>query len=174
MCDLRSKVNRLRQRLRVYICIAAFRLAALLALAGCASSPSAHAMSVRDILYLNKYGENISGVSWCSDQAFTFITHGPAHNTVFPPEYSRDTTVSLFTIETGKVRPILLSEHAGFSVECVRNGDYVFLSGLLHTAMSKDARSPAQARFSQFIDVRPRTSLEQVTPVLRMGDLFFE
>jgi hypothetical protein len=147
------------------------RAVALLILASCMASWSAHAMSVRDILYLNKYGEGISNVSWCSDQAFTFITHGPTHNTFFPSEYSRDTTVNMFTIETDQIRPIIMSEHAGFGVDCVRNGDYVFLSGYLYTAMLKDARSPAQARFSQFIDVRPRTGLQPVTPVLRMGDL---
>ncbi len=147
------------------------RVTALLALASCTFSQAAHAMNVRDILYLNKYGEDVGGVSWCNDQALTFIAHGPAHNTLFPPEYSRDTTVNMFTIETEQVRPIIRSEHAGFDADCVRNGDYVFLSGHLYTAMSKDAQSPAQARFSQFIDVRPRTGLEPVTPVLRMGDL---
>jgi hypothetical protein len=140
-------------------------------LASCMALQSAHAMSVRDILYLNRYGQGVSSVSWCSDQAFTFIAHGPAHNTVFPPEYSRDTTVNMFTIETEQIRQVIVSEHAGFGVDCVRNGDYVFLSGLLYTARSKDARSPANARFSQFIDVRPRTGLEPATPVLRMGDL---
>jgi hypothetical protein len=131
-------------------------------------------MDVRDILYLNKYGEDTSDVSWCNDQAFTFISHGPAHNTVFPPEYSRDITVNMFTIETEHVRPIVVSEHAVSSVDCVHNGDYVYLKGSLYTAMSKDARSPARAWFSQFIDVRPRTRLEPVTPVLRMGDVALE
>ena len=146
------------------------RLAALFVLAGCTASQSAQAMSVRDILYLNKYGKDISGVSWCSDRAVTFIAHGPAHSTVFPPEYSRDTAVSMFTIETERIRPIIMSEHAGFGVDCVRNGDFVFLSGSLYTAMSTVARSSAQERFSQFIDVRPRDGLEHATRVLRMGD----
>jgi hypothetical protein len=149
---------------------AILRVLTLLILVNCIAPP-ARAMSVHDILYLTKYGKDVSGVSWCSDQAFTFITHGPAHNTLFPPEYSRDTTVNMFTIETEQVRPIIMSENGEFSADCVHNGDYVFLSGYLYTAMSKDARSPAQSRFSHFIDVRPRTGLQQVTPVLRMGAL---
>jgi hypothetical protein len=90
---------------------------------------------------------------------------GPAHNTVFPPEYSRDTTVNMFTIETEQVRPVLVSEHAGFDADCVRNGEYVFLSGRLYTAVPKDERSRAQASFSQFINVGSGAGLQLTTPV---------
>lgn len=76
------------------------RAATLIVLASQIVLPLAHAMNVRDIFYLNKYGQGVSGVSWCSDRAFTFLTHGPARNTAFPPDYSRDTTVTMFTIES--------------------------------------------------------------------------
>ena len=135
----------------------------LLILVNCMAAPT-HAMSVRDILYLNKYGEGISDVSWCNDQSLTFITHGPAHNTLFPPDYSRDTTVNMFTVETEKIRPVIVSEHAGFDADCVRNGEYAFLTGDLYAAMAKDARSPAKTAFSQFINVQSGAALQLATP----------
>jgi len=137
----------------------------------------ARVMSVHDILYLNKYGEGISGVSWCNDQTFTFVTHGPVRNTpsVFEPEYSRGTTVSMFTIETQQIRPIVLSDSAAFAADCVRNGQYVFLSGSLRSAISKDAKYATQVSFSEFIDTRAVTSLRDGTLAVEMPlDLFLK
>ena len=134
----------------------------------------AHAMSVRDILYLNKYGEGVTNVSWCSDQAFTFLTHGPSRErSLSRPEYSRFTTVNMFSIETQQVRLVIVSDNAAFGADCVRGGEYVFLNGVLDTAMATDAQRPAQALFSQFIDVRLRTGVQQVTPVLQGEALGF-
>jgi hypothetical protein len=116
-----------------------------------ASSPlwsTAHAMGVRDILYLNKYGESVADVSWCSDQAFTFVTHGPSReHSLFPAEYSRVTTVNMFSVETQQVRPVVTSEYAAFGVDCVKGGEYVFLNGAFYTATAVHARDPAQALF---------------------------
>ncbi|WP_426422610.1 hypothetical protein [Bradyrhizobium genosp. A] len=131
---------------------------------------SINAMSAHEILYLNRFGENASDVSWCNDKTFTFLTHGPARNasSAFPPEYSRDTTVNMFMIETQQIRPLVVSEFAAFGAECVKNGEYIFLSGGLYSARASDARLPAQVPFSQFIDVRPRVGAQSVTPVLQL------
>src|SRR4051812_38910144 len=84
---------------------------------------TAEALDVRGILYLNKYGEGISNVSWCNDRAFTYKTHGPSRpGSVFPAEYSRTTTLNMFTMETQQVRPIVVSDYDAFGADCVRDG----------------------------------------------------
>jgi hypothetical protein len=71
-------------------------------------------------------------------------------------------------IPSQQVRAVIVSDNAAFGADCVRGGEYVFLNGDLGSAMATDARRPAQALFSQFIDVRPRTGAQQVTPVLQV------
>jgi len=128
----------------------------------------ARAMNVRDILYLNKYGDDMSDVSWCNDQSFAFVTRGPERTapSVFPPRYLQPTTINMFSIETQQVRPVLVSEQGEFKVDCVRNGGYLYLKGWIGTAMSKGARTPAGVAFEEFFDVRPGSSADGRTSFL--------
>lgn len=129
----------------------------LLTLGAVIPSP-AEAAGARDILYLNKYGDGASDVSWCNDRAFTFKTHGPSRpGSVFPPEYSRSTTVNVFTMETQQVRPVVVSDYDAFSADCVRDGEYVFLAGLAYTARAIWGGGDFQAPFYQFMLTRPPT-----------------
>lgn len=50
----------------------------ILLVLGAMISQPAGALGSSDILYLNKYGEGISNVSWCNDRAFTRKTYGPS------------------------------------------------------------------------------------------------
>jgi hypothetical protein len=140
----------------------------------------AHAAGVRDIIYLNKYGEDVPNVSWCNDQVLTFVTHASPRPSTFPIEYSRVTTVNMLSIQTLQVRPVVVSEYAAFGAECVKTGEYLFLNGGLYSAIKRDARLPAQVLFSQFIDVRPNAGTPKAgarpnTPVLhvRRDDISF-
>lgn len=115
-----------------------------------------------DILYLNKFGEGISNVSWCNDRAFTYKTYGPSRQgSAFPPEYSRTTTLNMFTMETQQARPIVVSDYNAFGADCVRNGEYVFLEEFPYSAKAVWDRSGDQVSSNRFVLTRPRTERER-------------
>ncbi len=132
------------------------RFLILLALGAMIPRP-AEAMGPRDILYLNKFGESVTNVSWCNDGAFTFKTRGPSRpGSVFSAEYSRITTINMFTMETQQARPVVVSDYDAFGADCVRDGEYVFLDGLAYSARGVWGGGDLQAAFYQFVRTRPR------------------
>lgn len=111
----------------------------------CTVSPvMAEALSTRDVLDLGKYGKNIAGISWCSDETLTFV------NTQSPPTTAQDAarqpdrTVTMLSLTSGSASPLLVYPVASIHAHCVRGGDYLYVSGVADLAYQTNTGSAAQ------------------------------
>ncbi|TAI60206.1 hypothetical protein CWO89_41975 [Bradyrhizobium sp. Leo170] len=96
------------------------------------SPATAEVPTARDIVDLGKFGTKISSISWCSDETLTFVDkqapQGPGAET-----FSSD-IVYMLSLVGGDPHPLVVYPAAYARADCVRGGDFVYVSGVADLA----------------------------------------
>jgi hypothetical protein len=119
---------------------------------------SAAETTVRDILYLNQYEEGVRGISWCDDNNFILTRPAAPYPSLKAPNYYDfvEMYVKAFSMETKTARPLLQfhnSNIAVMSATCLRNGEYVYVSGRIGFAEIADESGWMQLPLSHLVDL---------------------
>jgi hypothetical protein len=114
---------------------------------GCAASPArAEALTTRDILNLDKFGKDISSISWCSDETLTLVDLQSADSTEGQASVKRSIrTVKMLSLSSGESRQLLVYLDAGITAHCVRGGEFLYISGTSRLAYQPSS-SPSVGR----------------------------
>jgi hypothetical protein len=127
-----------------------------------AEQAMADPMTTRDILYLKQFGQNISSISWCTDSSLTFVDAAPPRSATVPTAGREARYISMLSLTTKSLTPLLVYHDAVFDADCVRGGEYIYASGFARLPQPLNAAGvpmpdPPRERespFAQFVDIR--------------------
>ena len=131
------------------------RLTAVGVAALSAVSLIAHAADLNEIVELNRLKTGLHDISWCSDDTLIATSEVSVASAVLPPKAATVTTVNLVSLSKENVSTLLTYQNVKLSANCLRNGEYIFVSSIMNMAASDGQRGIVTARAAQIIDISP-------------------
>lgn len=142
-----------------------------------AASPAmAETLSTRELLSLDKFGKDISSISWCSDESLTFV------DTFSPPAPGQDAwrqpgrNVKMLSLVNGDLRSLLAYPTAFIRADCVRGGEFLYISGSadlgFRIGASREAEPIFRGSFNHLVEIhRGESTTNRPTTINLLWDV---